>query len=77
MTSSPMSTAPGLPVLRFPRTSRPTARFTKLRDESQDDVKAIIEMAATGDFAKGSDEQKVGDMYKSYLDMESRNARRC
>ena len=49
--------------------------FTKLRDESQDDVKAIIEMAATGDFAKGSDEQKVGDMYKSYLDMESRNAR--
>ena len=49
--------------------------FTKLRDESQDDVKAIIEMAATGDFAKGSDEQKVGDMYKSYMDMESRNAR--
>ena len=49
--------------------------FTKLRDESQDDVKAIIEMSATGDFAKGSDEQKVGDMYKSYLDMESRDAR--
>jgi putative endopeptidase len=49
--------------------------FTMLRDKSQEDVKAIIEMAATGDFPQGSDEQKVGDLYKSYLDMETRNAR--
>ena len=49
--------------------------FDILRDESQEDVKAIIEMSASGDFAKGTDEQKVGDLYKSYLDMESRNAR--
>ena len=49
--------------------------FTMLRDKSQEDVKAIIDMAATGDFAKGTDEQKVGDLYKSYLDMETRNAR--
>ena len=48
--------------------------FTKLRDESQEDVKAIIEMSATGDFPDGSDEQKVGDLYKSYLDIETRNA---
>jgi putative endopeptidase len=48
--------------------------FTKLRDESQEDVKAIIDMAATGDFAKGTDEQKVGDLYKSYLNKETRNA---
>jgi len=49
--------------------------FDILRDESQEHVKAIIEMSATGDFAKGSDEQKVGDLYKSYLDMDARNAR--
>ncbi len=48
--------------------------FDILRDESQENVKAIIEMSATGDFANGSDEQKVGDLYKSYLDMDARNA---
>ena len=49
--------------------------FDILRDESQENVRTIIEMSATGDFAKGSDEQKVGDLYKSYLDMDARNAR--
>ncbi len=47
--------------------------FDILRDEAQDDVKVIIEESATGDFAKGSDEQKVGDLYKSYMDMDARN----
>ena len=49
--------------------------FSVLRDESQSNVKAIIEASASGDFEKGSDEQKVGDLYKSYLDWETRNAR--
>ena len=49
--------------------------FAILADEAQEDVKAIIEESASGDFAKGSDEQKVGDMYRSYLDMDTRNAR--
>ena len=49
--------------------------FTKLSDAAEEDVKAIIEMSATGDFARGTDEQKVGDLYKSYLDMATRNAR--
>ena len=47
--------------------------FRILRDEAQDDVKVIIEASATGDFAKGTDEQKVGDLYKSYMDMATRN----
>ena len=47
--------------------------FGVLRDEVQEDVRAIIEASASGDFAKGTDEQKVGDLYKSYLDMETRN----
>ena len=44
-----------------------------LHEESQDHVKTIIEEAAAGDFAKGSDEQKVGDLFASYMDMETRN----
>ncbi len=49
--------------------------FDILRDESQENVKAIIEESATGDFAKGTDEQKVGDLYRSFMDMDSRDAR--
>jgi putative endopeptidase len=49
--------------------------FSVLRDQSEEDVRAIIEAAANGDFPQGSDEQKVGDLYNSYLDMETRNAR--
>ena len=43
-----------------------------LHDESQENIKVIIEESAAGDFARGSDEQKVGDLYASYLDMETR-----
>jgi putative endopeptidase len=49
--------------------------FGILRDESTENVQVIINEAATGDFAKGSDEQKVGDLYKSYMDMDTRNAK--
>ena len=49
--------------------------FDMLRDESQEAVKAIIEESANGDFPKGTDEQKVGDLYKSFLDWETRDAR--
>lgn len=49
--------------------------FTVLREESQEHVQVIIEESATGDFAHGTDEQKVGDLYKSYMDMDTRNAR--
>jgi putative endopeptidase len=45
----------------------------RLREESQEHVKAIIEESAAGDFAKGSDEQKVGDLFASFMDMETRN----
>ena len=47
--------------------------FDELRDESQEAVRAIIEESASGDFAKGSDEQKIGDLYRSFLDWETRD----
>ncbi|MEM9208140.1 MAG: M13 family metallopeptidase, partial [Pseudomonadota bacterium] len=45
-----------------------------LREESQANVRTIIEASAAGDFEKGSDEQKVGDLFASYMDMDTRNA---
>ncbi|MEL7538663.1 MAG: M13 family metallopeptidase [Pseudomonadota bacterium] len=47
--------------------------FTVLREESQANVRTIIEESAEGDFPKGSDEQKVGDLYTSYMNMERRD----
>ncbi|MBT8282113.1 MAG: M13 family metallopeptidase [Muriicola sp.] len=44
-----------------------------VHEESEDNVKKIIEESSEGDFADGSDEQKVGDLFKSYTDFEKRN----
>lgn len=44
-----------------------------VHEESEENVKKIIEESASGDFAEGSDEQKVGDLFQSYMDMEKRN----
>ncbi len=49
--------------------------FGILNDETQERVKAIIEESATGDFPAGSEQQMVGDLYKSYMDWETRNAK--
>lgn len=48
--------------------------FTKLSEEADDDVKLIIEEASKGNPEKGSNAQKVGDLYKSYMDVEGLEA---
>lgn len=49
--------------------------FYDLRDEADDNVKAIIEeLAATKNLKMGSDEQKVADLFRSFMDTETRNA---
>jgi putative endopeptidase len=47
--------------------------FAILRDEAQADVMAIINASAEGDFTQGTDEQKVGGLYRSFMNMEKRN----
>jgi putative endopeptidase len=47
--------------------------FGVLRDEAQANVKEIIEETARGDYPKGSDEQLVGDLYGSYMNMALRD----
>ena len=48
--------------------------FDMLRDKSDEDVKAIIEEASASGNVEGSDEQRVGDLYSSFQDFESRDA---
>lgn len=47
--------------------------WVELRNESQDNVKKIIEQTAKGEFKTGTDEQKVGDLYNSFMDMDKRD----
>jgi predicted metalloendopeptidase len=48
--------------------------FTALADQAQKDLRAIIEeSAAAENLEKGSNEQKVGDLYNSVLDTETLN----
>jgi len=58
----------------IPADKRRFGSFDKLRDGADADVRAIIEEASAAGAAKGTNEQKVGDLYKSYMDMEKRNA---
>jgi len=48
--------------------------FTKLRDLSDDRVKVIIEEAAAKNAPAGSEEQKIGDFYAAFMDMDAINA---
>lgn len=45
-----------------------------LHEKSQESVKSIIEEAARANRAVGTDEQKVGDLYASYMDTTRRDA---
>ena len=42
--------------------------FTRLSDQAEADLRQIIEELAAGQHRKGSVEQKVGDMYASFMD---------
>jgi endothelin-converting enzyme/putative endopeptidase len=51
-----------------------TGVFLDLRDKSREDVLAIIkDVSASEDLEHGSDEQKVADLYNSYMDTEKLN----
>ena len=49
--------------------------FDMLYDKSLKDVKAIIEEASKGSNADGSDEQKIGDFYASFMDRKGRDSK--
>lgn len=47
--------------------------FDALRLDAEADIRAIVEELATGDAESGSLEQKVGDYYASWMDVETLN----
>lgn len=47
--------------------------FTKLYDDSQAALKTIIENAANANGVKGSNDQKIGDFYNSFMDIKTIN----
>ena len=49
--------------------------WEQVEDKAQEDVRAIIEESAKGDFKDGSNEQKIGDFYESYLDTKTRDSK--
>ncbi|WP_251357977.1 M13 family metallopeptidase [Kangiella sp. TOML190] len=48
--------------------------FTLLAEKAKEDVKAIIEEASKSNAEKGSDAQKVGDLFKSYMNEDKLEA---
>lgn len=62
-----------LKKIEIPADKATYGSFAILADEAQENVKAIIDTASQGDFPVGSDEQKVGDMYSSYMNVDKRN----
>lgn len=45
--------------------------FNALRDKSEKDVKSIIDELAVNTYEKDTDEQKIGDLFNSYMDTDS------
>ncbi|VAW34730.1 Peptidase, M13 family [hydrothermal vent metagenome] len=45
--------------------------FNALRDKSEKDVKTIIDNLAANTYDNGTDEQKISDLYNSYMDTDS------
>lgn len=64
-----------LKMTKIPADKSSYGIFDILYDQSQKDVKAIIEAAAKGTNAEGSDEQKIGDYYASFMDRKGRDAK--
>ena len=64
-----------LKATEIPGDKTAVGSFYDLRDDADDAVKAIIEeLAATEGLKAGTDEQKVADLFRSYMNTDARNA---
>lgn len=64
-----------LKTMKIPADKASYGAFDILYDKSQKDVKAIIEEAAKQKNAEGSNEQKIGDCYSSFMNRKDRDAK--
>ncbi|MCP4271461.1 MAG: peptidase M13 [Gammaproteobacteria bacterium] len=58
---------------KIPADRTTTSVGLEVHEAATANVRTIIEASAEGNYPQGSDEQKVGDLYSSYMDMEIRN----
>ncbi len=58
---------------KIPADRTSTSVGLELHEAATANVRKIIEASAEGNYPQGSDEQKVGDLYSSYMDMDTRN----
>src|ERR1700680_2108963 len=72
-TCSVTSTAAGWRTLGCPPTAPPTAAgaFRLLADRAEEQVRDIITEAAAANAAEGTDPQRIGDLYASFMDTET------
>lgn len=64
-----------LKTMKIPADKASYGAFDMLYDKSQKDVKTIIEEAAKQKNAEGSNEQKIGDAYSSFMNRKDRDAK--
>ena len=64
-----------LKTMKIPADKASYGAFDMLYDQSQKDVKAIIEEAAKGSASDGSNEQKIGDCFSSFMNRKDRDAK--
>ena len=62
-----------LAAIEIPADKSRYGAMDQLRDQADEQVRAIIEESAAGDYPVGSDQQRVGDLYTSFLDWQARN----
>ncbi len=60
-----------LTEFKMPEDKSNYGSFTSLAEDSRKHVKAIINNVSKGDNKDGSDEQKIADLYKTYMDVDS------
>lgn len=64
-----------LKTMKIPADKASYGAFDMLYDKSQKDLKTIIEEAAKQKNAEGSNEQKIGDAYASFMNRKDRDAK--
>ena len=60
-----------LDTFEIPEERSSFSSFTRLAERAEENIRTIIEEAASGDTEPGSLEQKIGDTFKSFMDTEA------
>ena len=70
-TCSATSTAAGWPTIEIPADRATDGAFRLLADRAEEQVRDIITEAAASNAAEGTDPQRIGDLYASFMDTDT------